>query len=368
MVCSFCSAWLWILGAAPFHQTDTRALIEQALDEPVTFALQKVKLSDAIGIIGQETGVALVMRREAVELLPHGGDTLIDEFVVQNSSLRDGLHRILTKLGMQFVVTDRFIEIVPKPALLCLGRAATWTELDLLAWIGATQPGIDPQTLIELKERIQFQVTGPDPWNILVDSIRAVGAGPGDEVLTLACASQGWGWCLSEQWIVIAPVERQIVRRLQRPVKLQLSARPLMELFAALGERIGVAISVEPEAMASVPPPARRMGLKADGQSAELVLETIAVETGLGFLISPEGVRFYQPAERAGFGNEPPGRSPTSGSDPFVAKVLVHVSEGKSLEWLIRASELPTDLLDLRERDLQACFAELRARKTSGGP
>ncbi len=354
---------LWLTATAPALQADTRALIEQALDEPATITLEKIKLADAIGLLTRQTGVTIVMPRDVMNLVPHGGQTLIEKVEIANVPLREGLAKLFTPLGMNFVIVENHVEIVPKEALLCLGRAPTWTELDVLAWLSATQPGIDAQSLADLKERVQFQVPTPEAWKILSEAVRNVGAGAGDEVLTVACAHHGWGWCMSDRWLVIAPFERQIQRQLQQPITIRLNNRSLFDVLAAVGQQVGVPMRAEPGAIASLPVPLQaNFYLNVQNEPAELALEKIASATGLGYLISQEGVVFYQPAARTATAAEPQGQARPSSADPYVAKLVIELPEGKSIEWLIRASELPEDLRGRRQRDLDECFDTYRRR------
>jgi hypothetical protein len=103
--------------------------------------------------------------------------------------------------------------------------------------------------------------------------------------------------------------------------------------------------------------------------TAEQVFEAICADTGLGYLIEPDGVLFYRPGGRAAPEASPvPPPTSVSLSDPYVAKMVVQLQEGKTVEWLIRQSELPEDLRQMREHDLAELFEALRQREAAGRP
>jgi len=351
-------------GATPF--LDTRGLIEQALSEPTKITLENVKLSEAIAEVTEQTGVRVVMSPEVMQLTPQGPDTLIQKVDIAQMPLREGLTRLFGPLGMTWLVRQDCVEVVPKEAILCLGRVPTWPELEMLSELSAMQPGLDATALAKLQGRVQFQMPVPDAWRMLSDAIRNVGAGPGDEVLSLASRGLGWGWCLSGPRIVVSPLEEQVRRRLQQPISLRMNNRPLFDVMNAVGAPVNIAVRAEPGALTSLPMQVQRnFSLNAQQLPVEQVLDTISANTGLGYLVGPEGVLFYRPEAR---GSDPKtaessGSAPApAAADPYVAKMVIPLEGGKAIEWLIRRSELPEDLRQMRERDIEAVIATLRQR------
>ena len=87
-------------------------------------------------------------------------------------------------------------------------------------------------------------------------------------------------------------------------------------------------------------------------------------------MIEPDGVMFYRPAGASsrgavaedGAAAEPPGY------DPYVAKIVVELEDGKLAEWLIRRSELPPDLREMRKRDLAEFFESARRKNSATQP
>jgi hypothetical protein len=355
---------LTVLTAA---SPETRRLIEQALDEPTKISLDNIKLGDAIGALTQQTGVRIVMSPEAMRFVAQGANTLVRKAEIANVPLRVGLTRLFEPLGMTWRVAESVVEVIPKDAIACLGRPPTKVELDLLSELSAMQPGLDERALDRLRPRIQFQVPDlGDTWGSLKAAVRAVGAGPGDEVLTTASEKLGWAWCLSGERITIAPAGAQYRARLQQPVSLRINNRPLYEVLNTVGAQVQVPIRVEPGVLAALPPGTQRsMILNVQQQPVEQILDGIAANTGLAYLIGPEGVVFYRPSVGGGRTADAP---PSPGSaDPYVAKIIVPLGDGRTFEWLIRRSELPEDLREMRDDAIQETIDALRRQAATAG-
>jgi len=374
-------ASLLAVVAGQAAKLDPRALIEQALDEPTKISLDGVPLGQAMAAITRQTGVRVVMSDPAMALTPNGPRTVIQKVELANMPLRRALAELFGPLGMTFVVMDDHVEIAPTPALQRLGRAPDWVELDAFNFLSNVQPGINDKALAALQGRVQFPGGAPDGWAKLSDAIRRVGAGPGDEVLSAACASLGWAWTLDGDHIIVAPVQEHIRRQLQLPISVRKNFRPLFEVLQGVAEASGIRIRVEPGALASLPLAMQRnFSLNVARQPAEQVLESITAYTGLSYLLDPDGVLFFLPGGSPWASGEPAGQggggaasavAPGSGAafgDPYVAKVVVSVEGGRSIEWLIRASELPDDLRQMREHDLTNLFEAVRQRAAKQRP
>ena len=357
-----------LLGPAP----DTKALIAKALTEPTQITLENIRLVDAISKITEQTGVRIVMTPEAMRFVPQGPETVIEKVNISNVPLREGLDRLFRPLGMKFELADDHVHIVPKDALLCLGRAPTWTELETLSQLSATQPGVKSSDLERLQGRIQFQVPAPDPWGSLSHTIENVGAGAGDDVLTISANQLGWAWCLSDERIVVGTAEQLLRQRIKQPISVRMNNRPLIDVMQAVGAAVNATVRVEPGAIASLPMQSQKnYSINATNLLAEQVLENISANTGLGYLLSPEGIFFFDPhGPPVGIantmGNQPPA-TPSGAADPYVGKIVIDLGEGKTFEWMIRKSELPDDLKQVRERDIQQFIDEFRQRRLTEG-
>jgi hypothetical protein len=353
---------VWMMVAGSPKVFDTKALIEQALDEPTKITLENVKLGSAIQIVTDQTGVRVFMSPQVMNLVPQGADTRIEKVDIARVPLREGLTRLFAPLGMNWVVRSDGVEVVPKEAIACLGRPPTWTELQVLAELCAVELGLDEAALKRLQAKVQFQVPEINAtWLGLSTAIRSVGAGPGDEVLTAACNKLGWGWCLSGDRILITSAQELLRRRLAQPISLRINNRPLLDVFGAITHLSGVPVRVEPGVIDKLPLDVQRnFSLNVQQQSIEQALDNIAGYAGLGYVVTAEGVLFYRPD----VGNGPPvsgaAGSPAGFSDPVVGKVVKSLPDGRTIEWVIRASELPEDLRQMRQRDIQDAIDALR--------
>ena len=360
-----------LLLTAGSSAVDQRVLIEQALDEPTRIELTDVKLGEAFAMVTEQTGVEVVMTPEVMSLIPHGPETKVNA-TIENIPLRQGLIDLVAPLGMTFVVLDDYVEIIPTPPLLRLGRPATWAELDLLGKLRASKPGAVDADLQNLRERLQFQVRARDPWDTLAAEMRATGAGSGDEVLSVACDKLGWTWSVDGERIVVLSIEQQFRRQLRWPIRLRINDRPLPDVIRQVGMYAGVPVRLEPGTLQSLPLRVREhFALNVNDLSAEEALDMIASYTSLGYLLDRNGVLFYRtdgpgspageaPKQPVGFGATSRKTAQTRGQDPYVGKITVQLENGKTVEWLIRQSELPEDLKLRRRQDLRDAFDALR--------
>lgn len=349
-----------ILGAGP----ETKSLIAKALTEPAHISLENIRLVDAICKITEQTGVRIVMPPEAMRYVPMGPETVIERVNIANMPLREGLDRLFGPLGMRFEQADDHIRIVPEDALLCLGRAPTWEELETLSRLSTLQPGMKAADRDKLQDMLQFQVPSPDAWGALSQQIENVGAGAGDDVLTVATGQLGWTWCLNGQYVAVTTFEKQLRQRIKQPISIRMNNRPLSDVFQALGSALNTPIRVEAGAIAALPVQKQKnYFLDATHVSAEQVLEGIAANTGLGYLLSPDGIFFYNPQTGPAVTAAP---APSSGAaDPYVGKIVIEIGDGKTFEWMIRRSELPDDLKQIRDRDIQQFIDEFRRQQVS---
>ncbi|MHC5110994.1 MAG: hypothetical protein ACYTHJ_14075 [Planctomycetota bacterium] len=354
---------VWVAAANQLQVP--RELVEQALEEPARVAFQDITLREAVNRLTEQTGVRIDIAEDVLSLIPEGGQTRIRELDLTNEPLREGLAQMFSPLGMTVIIRNGYVEVLPKEALLCLGRRPTWEELGVLGSLNELSPGLDDQALGMLRTRVQFAVSAPDAWKMLAETIRNIGAGPGDEVLTMACEQLGLAWCVSDDKIVVGPIAEQNRRRLARTISLRMNYRPLVDVLYEIGQKIGTPVRAEPGAIASLPLQVQRsFSINASDAPAEFVLDKVAAHTGLAYLIGPEGVIFYgmqddaEPLHGAAAGPSSPVAA--TQPDPYVGKLVVPLLDGTSMEWHIRMSELPQDLQSRRAEDLRRAFEQLR--------
>ena len=292
MVVQFLTVWLCLTGASGPAGDDLQPLIEEALDQEVQLDIQDTPLEQAFQIIADKTGVVLSLAPEALELLPYGANTKVDDARMQKIPLREGLSLLTVPLGLRFQVRTRGIEVLPTPALARIGRRANWDELDTLAWLHALEFSKDPSGIDRLGERLQFQLGEiDDGWPPLANAIVRVGAGPGDQVLTLACDSLRWTWYPSNKQIVVLPKADQVRRQLNRKVSIRESHRKLIDVLQSVARQAGVAVRTEPGVIASLPVQTRNnFNLLLENKTAGYAFEVVGAATGLGYRVDSDGV------------------------------------------------------------------------------
>jgi hypothetical protein len=145
--------------------------------------------------------------------------------------------------------------------------------------------------------------------------------------------------------------------------------KPLFDVMTAIGDKVSVRVRVEPGALQHLPVQIQRaVDLDVFQETAQEALDKLAAFTGLGYLVGPDGVTFYRPDDggaRPKTGEDAPGadRNTFRLSDPYVAKIVVPLPNGTSMEWLIRQSEMPEDLRDMRQSDIREGFEALRGSR-----
>ena len=323
-------------------------LIEQALDQTMQFKIEDAPLREALAALTENTGVVISAAPEVLDLLPYGSDTQVS-VILANLSLREGFARFLQPLGMTFKVTADGVVVLPQPALERIGRRATWAELDGLAFVRETDWTTLARKPEALRTRLQFRVDVEDPWSLLGAATARVGAGPGDQVLSLACKSLGWTWCPEGERIVVLSLQDQVRRRLERSVAIRCTHRPLVEVWRQLARKARVPIGHEPGVLASLPIQTREnFSLLAEGITVGETLEQIAAATGLGYRIDADAVVFYHPGAAAAQPTHT-GRTKAARRDPYVAKMSLPAGPGEvQVEILIRESELSPEAVQAR--------------------
>ncbi|MHC4235484.1 MAG: hypothetical protein ACYSUQ_10250 [Planctomycetota bacterium] len=354
------SAFLSLLVASAAAGEDLQTLIEEALDQPVQLEIQDMPLDRAFETIATETGVVLTTAAEALDLLPYGANTEVTARM-KNISLREGLSRLTVPLGLRFEVRDRGIEVLPTPALVRIGRRAKWDELDTLAWLHGLEFSKDRPPVDELGERLQFRVGEIDGWPPLRKAVQRVGAGPGDQVLTLACDSLDWTWYPDGGRIAVLPLVDQIRRQLSRVVSIRESHRKLIDVLQVIARQAGVPIRADPSVIASLHVQLRdSFSLYVANTTAAEAFEVVTATTGLGYRIEPDGVVFHHPDKPAPSGAAQPVTQPPR-PDPYVGKIKVEALDGVVIELLLHESDLSPETNRLREKYLERADEIIKA-------
>lgn len=344
-------AGCWLVGGV-FAQTDLRPIVEQALDQPTELTVESAPLDEVFAVIANETGVDVTVAPGAIDLLPYGSATEVTA-EIRNITLREGLTRLLAPLGMTFEATQTGIEVFPGIGLERLGRRATWPELKTLEWLRNVRFDQNPDAVSQLRGRMQFQVPDPNPWPLLSAAIEKVGAGPGDDVLEIACRSLGWTWYPWGEQVAVVSLRQQMERQLSLLVSVRLSHRPLSEVLRDLARQAGLAIRLGPDAADALPIQTRKsFTLIADNVTAAEALEEIALATGLNYEVRDDGVVLTAPGSPATAATEASeSTEPSRRRDPYVAKITLPVAAGGyQLEFVVRESDLSPEVNELRKK------------------
>lgn len=363
------------IGAA----AEQAATLQQALDQVTEFEVEEVPVGKAFQALTDQTGIQFFLAPETLDLLPYGEDTRVSvEF--ENVPLREGLDQLLLPLGMSFevasegmrwlpredqpkmlekLVTPEGVRVLPKPALVRIGRRPTWEELDTLAFVRGVN-WLEKKDRNALRDRLQFRGDAFS-WSTLALEAQRIGAGPGDEVLSLACESRGWTWFPEGDRIVVLPAREQLRRQLQCGVSFRCTHRSLVEVLQQLARQAHVDIRHEPGVIASLPAQTRdNFSLLLQDVTAAEALDQIAAATGLGYRLDQNAVVFYHPGAVASESADS-GGAKSFAQDPFIAKLVLPAAPGEAqVEILIRKSELSPDAIRARDQLVQKADEILR--------
>lgn len=333
-------------SAAPAEQI-TSALIGEQLEKPITLDLQNATLPQALERIETDTGIPLRVPAETWNVLPWGRQTPISA-EIKNAPLRNALGEILGKLGLQFVVKDESIDIVPLPPLARLGKRATIEELrtiDLLRMQDSSDPErslttaevinlvdqmlarIDDelrkanraQTGVVIEQRadnIDLDKQMQLPRNLkLYDAL---------EVIDKQTRLTWYPWGKS---IVIRPKKDVNRERLEKQVTVRYEGEEVTQVLSDLSSKSGLPFSIEPGAVQRVPPEYRGIRLYASDASVRQTLESLSAFTGLGYVVTDDGVYIWNNSPR-------PAGSASS-------RVVATVNIGNGIQIPIREDQLP---------------------------
>jgi hypothetical protein len=312
-------AALLAVSIATFGYAQSRnsaALINAGLDKPIAFKLDNTPLPKVLESIEDKTGVPVRLVEGAYDVLPYGTDTPITA-TVENLSLRDALVAIGTKLGLRVELRNEFVELVPHPALMRLGRRVTLQELRTLDVLGSRAIDLsksDHPDVLPLTKSIdqslaafdgELKTKGQPPAKIVVEVRSAEGVDPtkptpvmlsrGATLLDALEAIDKQSKLTWYPWgdsVVVLPKKDVIRGLLDRPMAAHYDGVDLSEVLMDLAKRGGVEFNVEPGAIQRVPPEFRIVKLNADA-SLRQVLEALQGYTGIGYLVGDDGVYLW---------------------------------------------------------------------------
>jgi len=334
------------------------SLIEEGLDQVVDFSIENKTLPEAFMVIADESGIPIRVDGDVLKLLPYGPDTRIKDARMHNVPLRTGLTRLLKPLALSFRVAGEHLQVEPRASLLRIGRRATWTELETLEWLSGLSWEHSAEQMAELRGRLQIRVDGDDAAETLFGSMRDAGRGTAEEVLTIACQANGWSWFAWGSDVVVLPTGEQVYRELQRRVTIKAQHKPLTEVLMEVSNQARLPFSFAPGAIGSVPAETQRdFSLLLIDTPAQQGLEVISGVTGLGFRPKDGGIEIFhtQPAVVQTADKAP------ADANAIIGRVIVPSADGSfQYEFLIRESDLPPDLRDVRKERIAEVIETLR--------
>ena len=379
-------AWLFVvlaLSTVSAHEQDrqpaaapnpqTSALINQQLDAPIDLSVVNRRLPDVLEQIKQKSGVPFVVSEETYSLLPYGQDTPIN--VNGRGTLRQTLELIGSALGLEYVLRSENVEFRPLPALERTGRRATVQDLAGLDLLRQTRLSLeeDRPTVAQVLEAIDLKLQELDVAagqknelppgfqieNRLDETLRQRPVFIGRnatllsalEAITEQTAATWYPW--GDSFIVL-PKDQWVRRRLEEPVTLSIPQVDVQEAILELQQVTGVPFAIEPGAVQRVPEQFRRVRLYIPGRSVRSALESLGSLTGLGYIVSDDGVYVYYAADGER-GAGPPGAG--SVEQP---SLLVDLGDGTSL--LLYPADLPEELRSRLEGRRRQAIEQLRQK------
>lgn len=337
--------------------------IAQRLDAViVNFAMESSPVSDVIQRLSDISGVPIRIKKDVLPQLPWGAKTKVSTISVSNSSLRDTLTQLLSPLGLQYKVTDDGVMVSLVPALDRMENRATWNDLKFLQKLMTTP--FSPDALDEFKIQYRFtaKVDGPA---LLEDQLTRSGKGSVAQMLETATASLGWAWVPEDDHIVIITKQASIARNLSAKVTGHYEDRRLGDILFELGREGDVHIHLQPGTFKVLSESVvEHYSLRFENASIRQALDFIVADTGLAYKIENDGVHIGPAPDIA-----KRDLGAAGDGDPYVAKLSIPVKDGAfSYEFLVRESDLPGDVISIRNRAIKDFIREARRNAPASQP
>jgi len=367
---------LLLASSAHAQPGSTSALLNQALDKPVTLEINAV-LPRVMREIADSTGVRIEADPAIWDMLPWGEETEI-KASISNRTLRESLAAIIRSLGLTFVLRENAVALLPTPALARMGKRATLQEVELLNLLAANPFRADNArpTLRQILEAVDaqlmsikadFVVENRAPQGQLQETLIPLprNASLADALEAIA-RSTGMTWIPIGKTVVVLPKEDQIRAILQKPVTLNLRGDDVGQVLLDLSRQTGVPFAIEPGAVQRVPPEFRSVRLSVDNAPVQQILESLAATTGLGYVVSDK-VSAAGPGGGGGgvyiWNNSPiPFPPPMAADRPAPARIslLIPLTDGTQL--VLPESDLPEDVQQFLRQKRDAEVERLRGQ------
>jgi hypothetical protein len=327
--------------------------VQVALDKPVDLNISELAIGQVFQRLTDATGVRFVIGQDVYACLPYGDQTRL-VVNLKNVTLRNALSPMLTPLGMEWIIEDNAVRIVPTAPLARMTRRAAYEELLALGRILSVklQP-IDRGGAVldqlrtaagnkELKVAFPTKVEQADREAAFIRADRALPC-TGAQWLDMLCQGRGWTWYLTGDDVTIIEQKAQIERQLRQQVSLRYKGADLTAVMLDLAHKARVLLNMDPGVMDYVPVETRKnFNLIMSEATIAQALEVISGATGLQFVTENDGIR-VEASEKLKKTLEAVAGASAKRS-PFFLKTAIPLGNGATLEAYIRAEDLPAEV------------------------
>ena len=327
--------------------------VQVGLDKPVDLNINEVPISQVFQRLTDATGVRFVIGQDVYACLPYGDQTRL-VVNLKNVTLRNALSPMLTPLGMEWIIEDEAVRILPTAPLVRMTRRASYEELLALGRILSVklQPvdkgGAVPDQLRTAAGNKDLKVAFP-PKAEKADRdaafVRADRALPctGAQWLDMLCQGRGWTWYLAGDDVTIVEQKAQIERQLRQQVSLRYEGADLTAVMLDLAHKARVLLNMDPGVMDYVPVETRKnFNLIMSEATIAQALAVISGATGLQFVVENDGIRVEASEKLKKTLDAAAGAS--ARKSPFFLKTAIPMGDGSTLEAYIRAEDLPAEV------------------------
>ncbi|MEM8875413.1 MAG: hypothetical protein AAGD32_14285 [Planctomycetota bacterium] len=286
--------------------------VQASLDRQLSLNLTAAPLEEAIAAIEDAAGIPIRVPVSTYDRLPYGRLTPIT-LRSENVPLSQVLDALSGRLAL---VVDRhadgFLQLLPEPALIRLGRRAAPGELALIQHL-ATSPfegDLRQLTLVDLLTQLDLALLDQDTRRLpgreatgfhveirlADDLLREQPVSISREMSMLdaleAAAEQSDAtWYPWGKTIVVVGDRDHVNWLLDTPIDVRYDGSDLQQVLLDLSRRSAVPFDLAPGLIDRLPPEKRRVRLTAPNVSTRAALEAISAYTGLRYEVTAEGVR-----------------------------------------------------------------------------
>lgn len=352
------------LGLDESLEDEKEIKARQALDRPCSLKVQNQPITEAIRLLSESAGVPIEFDRFVLSCLPYGTRTQITA-TIQHQPLRDSLTALLRPLACKYGMDRDKIVIQARPALFRICRRATWEEVALIEKLYSVPWNRQLADTLEFQFMDMPSDAAEANRQKIIATAESIGSGSFARVLDIACDQFGWVWHPEGGTVAICTRVRQVERSMGRLVTVRYSEIQLKDVLLDLCQRAGILLKMEPGVLTALPAhQSERFRLTLENVSIRQAFELVAGETGLGFVIEPDGIRIT-PSTSGPLAGSRPGEGDTAAltltksANPVVGQVPIPGLDGAV--WFIREQDLPPDVNRMRLQQLKLAGERIRS-------